>query len=61
MGSLLPDGWSELMERNRKLALDARALLCDAVGVAEPCPREMIGTLASVPLSAGTLKTLLGR
>jgi isopenicillin-N epimerase len=54
MGSLLPGGWPELMERNRKLALDARALLCDAVGVAEPCPREMIGTLASVPLSAGT-------
>ena len=54
MGSLLPGGWPELMERNRKLALDARALLCDAVGVEEPCPREMIGTLASVPLSPGT-------
>ena len=54
MGSLLPGGWPELMERNRKLALDARALLCDALGVAPACPDEMIGTLASVPLSAGT-------
>ncbi len=54
MGSLLPGGWSELMERNRKLALDARALLCDALGVPEPCPEDMIGTLASVPLSTGT-------
>ncbi len=54
LGSLLPGGWPELMSRNRALALEARALLCDAVGVAEPCPRDMIGTLASVPLSEGT-------
>ena len=54
MGSLLPGGWPELMERNRSLALDARTLLCDALGVEEPCPREMIGTLASVPLAPGT-------
>jgi isopenicillin-N epimerase len=54
MGSLLPGGWPELMDHNRNLALDARALLCDAVGVEEPCPREMIGTLASVPLSPGS-------
>jgi isopenicillin-N epimerase len=54
LGSLLPGGWPELMERNRKLALDARALLCEAVGVDQPCPRDMIGTLASVPLGEGT-------
>ncbi|MCK4410106.1 MAG: aminotransferase class V-fold PLP-dependent enzyme [Candidatus Eisenbacteria sp.] len=54
MGSLLPGGWSELMERNRDLALRARALLCEAVSVAPACPDEMIGTLASVPLSEGT-------
>jgi len=54
MGSLLPGGWPELMERNRELALRARRLLCDALGVAEPCPKDMIGTLASVPLGPGT-------
>lgn len=54
MGSLLPGGWPELMERNRELALRARGLLCDALGVAPPCPDEMIGTLASVPLGPGT-------
>jgi len=54
MGSLLPGGWPELMERNRELALRARRLLCDALGVAEPCPENMIGTLASVPLGPGT-------
>jgi isopenicillin-N epimerase len=53
MGSLLPGGWPELMERNRSLALDARRVLCDALGVAPPCPEGMIGTLASVPLAEG--------
>ena len=53
MGSLLPGGWPELMNRNRKLALDARGLICEAVGVDPPCPDGMIGTLASVPLGPG--------
>ncbi len=54
MGSLLPGGWPELMQRHRALALRARRLLCEAVGVGPACPDEMIGTLASVPLSEGT-------
>ncbi len=53
VGSLLPGGWPALMERNRALALAARAVLCDAFGVSPPCPDEMIGTLASVPMGVG--------
>jgi len=53
MRSLLPGGWPELMERNRSLALEARALLCRALGVSPPCPPAMIGALASVPLAPG--------
>ncbi len=53
LGSLLPGGWPELMEQNRALALAARTLLCDALGVGPPCPEEMIGTLASVPFARG--------
>jgi isopenicillin-N epimerase len=53
LGSLLPGGWPELMERNRALALAARRLLCDTLGVDPPCPDEMIGTLASVPFARG--------
>jgi isopenicillin-N epimerase len=53
LGSLLPGGWSALMARNRALALEARDLLCAALGVKPPCPDEMIGTLASVPLPDG--------
>ena len=53
MGSLLPGGWPELMERNRAGALEGRRILCDALGVAPPCPDEMIGALATVPLPDG--------
>ena len=50
LGSLVAGGWHALMQRNRELALAGRALLCDALDVAEPAPAEMIGTLAAVPL-----------
>ncbi|XWK87055.1 MAG: aminotransferase class V-fold PLP-dependent enzyme [Phormidium sp.] len=50
MGSLLPGGWSELMTRNRAMVLEARELLCEVLGVAPPCPVEMIGALAVVCL-----------
>ena len=50
LGSLLPGGWSALMQRNRELALTGRALLCDALGIPQPAPAEMIGSLAAVPL-----------
>ena len=53
LGSLLPGGWPELMARNRALALEARRLLCAAVGSAPPCPEEMVGALASIILPDG--------
>jgi len=53
LGGLLPGGWPELMARNHALALEARQLLCEALGVAAPCPAEMLGSMASVPLPAG--------
>jgi len=53
IGSLLPGGWAELMARNRRTALAGRAKICDALGVPAPCPDEMVGSLASVPLPEG--------
>jgi isopenicillin-N epimerase len=50
IGSQLPDGWPQVMARNRALALAARKILCDALQTAEPCPEEFIGSMASVPL-----------
>lgn len=52
LGSLLPGGWSELMARNRALALRARALLVKALDVPAPCPESMIGSMFSLPLPA---------
>jgi isopenicillin-N epimerase len=50
VGSLVPGGWPEVARRNRALALEARALLADALGVPPPCPDAMIGSLAALPL-----------
>jgi isopenicillin-N epimerase len=54
MGSLLPGGWPEMMRRNRELALAARNVLSEALGVEPPCPDEFIGSLASLPLPDAT-------
>lgn len=50
VGSLLPGGWPEVMARNHALALAGRKLLCDALQIPPPCPDELIGSMASVPI-----------
>jgi isopenicillin-N epimerase len=54
MEGLLPGGWPALRARNRALALDARRRLCDALELPAPCPEDMIGSLAAVPLPPGS-------
>ncbi|MDZ8087453.1 MAG: aminotransferase class V-fold PLP-dependent enzyme [Nostoc sp. DedQUE12b] len=50
MGSLLPGGWTELMQQNHQLVLQGRQLLCEGLEVQPPCPAEMIGSMAVVPM-----------
>jgi isopenicillin-N epimerase len=50
VGGLVPGGWDEVRERNHALACRARALVCEALGVAPPCPESMLGALATVEL-----------
>jgi isopenicillin-N epimerase len=50
LGSLLPGGFPELRERNHRLVVAGREILCTALGVEAPCPEAMLGSLATVPL-----------
>ncbi|MDP9192822.1 MAG: aminotransferase class V-fold PLP-dependent enzyme [Acidobacteriota bacterium] len=50
-------GWPDVMRRNGALALLARDLLCDTLGIAPPAPDAMLGAMAAVPLPDGTLDT----
>jgi len=58
MESLLPGGWTELMAQNHNLAIAAQTALCQALEVAPPCPVEMIGSMATVPLPDGAWEPL---
>lgn len=50
MASLMAGGWETLMSQNHRLALEARSLLCEVLKVNPPCPDEMVGSMAAVPL-----------
>ena len=50
LGAVLPGGWPQVMAANRALALQARELLLQSLGLEAPCPEEMIGSMASPPL-----------
>ena len=50
LATLIQGGWPAIMRRNRELALAGRAVLCQALGIEKPCPDEMIGSLASLPI-----------
>jgi len=47
---LLPGGWPALRRHNHALVVEARRVLCAALGVAAPCPAGMLGSMATVPL-----------
>ncbi len=53
MGQLMPGGWAALRETNHQLALRGRDVLCNTLGIDPPCPDDMIGSLASLPLPDG--------
>jgi isopenicillin-N epimerase len=50
LGAALDGGWPALMERNHALVCAGRRMICEALGIAPPCPEEMLGSLAAVPL-----------
>jgi isopenicillin-N epimerase len=56
MGALLPGGWLELTQRNNSLIQQARQIVCQSLDIPLPCPDEMLGNLASIPLPTNFLK-----
>ncbi|MDP6213222.1 MAG: aminotransferase class V-fold PLP-dependent enzyme, partial [Candidatus Thalassarchaeaceae archaeon] len=50
LDSLVEGGWPEIMERNRKLALEGRRILCNALGTTEPVPDSLVSSIASVEM-----------
>jgi isopenicillin-N epimerase len=50
LGGLLPGGWDAVRARNRALALEGRRILASALDVALPCPDDMIGSMATLPV-----------
>jgi isopenicillin-N epimerase len=53
MEQMLDGGWGEIRRHNRRLVIEGRKILCDALSIDEPCPEGMIGSLASVRLPDG--------
>jgi isopenicillin-N epimerase len=53
MGSIVEGGWPEVMRRNHELALRARDLLCTRLGIQNPAPDDMLGSMAAMPLPDG--------
>jgi len=50
LGSLYPGGVGELMRRNHGKAVWAMEYLCEVFDAPAPCPGDMLGSMASVPI-----------
>lgn len=61
IGGLAPGGWPEVMRLNHELVLQARDLLCKALGCAPPAPDEMLGSMAALPITDAPGPTPSGR
>ncbi|MHB8419528.1 MAG: aminotransferase class V-fold PLP-dependent enzyme [Myxococcales bacterium] len=53
LSGLFPGGWAELYRRNHEAAVAAQRILCGALDLPAPCPEDMLGSMAAVPLPDG--------
>ncbi len=50
LGGLVDGGWPEIMERNRKMAVEGRRIICEALGTSPPFPESMVSSIAAVEM-----------
>lgn len=50
LASLEPGGLPALMARNHDLIVDARRIVCEAIGSMPACPEDMLGSMAAILL-----------
>ncbi|KAK7427602.1 hypothetical protein QQZ08_005877 [Neonectria magnoliae] len=48
--TIMPGGYGGLISRNHHLAVLARRIICNALGISIPCPDSMIAAMATIPL-----------
>jgi len=50
LANLVSQGWDGIMRSNNRLVIQARDLLCDRLGIEQPCPDDMISALSTIRL-----------
>ena len=50
VGAQMPGGWPEVLRQNHALAVAARKVICETLEIELPCPEELIGSMASIPI-----------
>jgi len=53
LDKLMPGRWNALRKHNHELAVKARQLLCQQLEVQPPCPENLLGAMATIPLPSG--------
>ncbi len=50
MAKLVDGGWPTIMKHNHDLAIQGRDILCERLGIEQPCPNEMIACISTIQL-----------
>ena len=50
MADLVDGGWEGIMQHNHELAIQGRDILCNRLGIEQPCPNEMIACISTIKL-----------
>jgi len=50
LASLVEGGWPSIMEKNKKLAIEGRDVICEALGTTPPVPDSMVSSMAAVEM-----------